>query len=233
MHKEINEPYSLSFRYQSGIYRVNVGDLFYVGSTGCFEKRHDQHKSDLARGIHHCTRLQEEFNKTGRFEMILLKMIPRKRDDSKADHDTRLRLNEQWMLDDNKGNPHLANSSESAFHNSNIGENLKARWQNPQFREAQIKRMKARRGDAVTPESRERMAQAKRGVKNPKSHACEITMDGKSRKFESVREAALAYGVNQQAMDLWMRGVVPWPGTGKRRPRAGTAHLTGMTGRLI
>lgn len=233
MHAQLNTPYHPGLCNLSGTYRVNVGSLFYVGSTTNYGKRHSQHKCDLEAGTHPNKRLQDEFNATRHFEFIALTEIQRKTDDSDKDHTERLKLHEQWLLDAHKGDPNFANGSESSRHNTTIGDYMKAKWQDPQFRQAQILRMKSRRGFAVPAHTREKMSKAKRGKNNINSRPCVIHFQGQSHHFECVTDAAKHFGTTQQAMDQWMRGITPWPGSGKRKPKPCNAHLSGMTGNLL
>jgi hypothetical protein len=233
VHTQLNEPYSAGHFHTAGTYRVNVGPVFYVGSTTCYGKRSATHKSDLASGIHRNAKLQAAYSERGTFEFVLLTVIPRKRHDTDADHEARLRLNEQWLIDASKDDPNFANTSESSTYNTTAANGLRAKWQDPAWRESQITRLKARKGDLITAETRSLLAKAKTGGCNPKSTPCKTTLAGVTKKFPTVKAAADFHGVRQQTMDLWMRGVVPWPGTGKRRPKAASAHLTGLTGELM
>lgn len=233
MHNQLNKPYTPDHYHEAGTYRINVGSMFYVGSTTSFGNRRSQHKCDLQSGNHPNKKLQAAFDDSDHFEFIILSLIPRKPDDSDKDHAERLKFNEQLLLNAHKGDTNLANGSESARHNSTIGEYMKAKWLDPQFRDAQITRMKARRGTEISEETRRKMSEAKKGAGNPNSTPCEITLHGTTTQFQSVSEAAKYFGTTQQAMDHWMRGLTPWPGSSNRKPRPSTAHLIGMTGKLL
>lgn len=230
MHPQLNTAYHPSLFHCAGTYRVNVGPVFYVGSTTCYGSRNSDHRARLERGEHPNKRLQAAFNDHQCYEFIVLTEIPRKHDDSDKVHAARLKLNEQWLLDKHQGDPLMANGSASSTHNTTIGDWLKAKWQDPEFREAQITRMKSRSGTAISEETRRKMSEAKKGAKNYQSRPCVINFKGESKHFESSSAAAAHYGATQQAMDLWLKGITPWPGTGPRKPRR--RDLIGMTGKF-
>jgi hypothetical protein len=231
MHPQLNTPYRPALYHCAGTYRVNVGPMFYVGSTTCFGSRNSDHRVRLERCEHPNKRLQVAYNASQSYEFIVLTEIPRKEDDSDKDHAARLKLNEQWLIDAHQGDPLLTNGSTSSTHNSTIGDWLKEKWQDPEFREKQITRLKARRGDAISEETRRKMSEAKKGANNAKSRPCIIHFNGESKRFASVLEAADHYGASQQSMDQWLKGTIPWPGTGPRKPKR--TDLIGMTGKLI
>lgn len=151
---------------------------------------------------------------TGTF--TILKEMPRKPAESDHDYHARLRT---WS--------HIRGGTVP-----DAGDGLRRKWQGPEWRAAQVARKKERRGDLVSAETRAKMASAKRGDRNPNARGCRISFGGTVLDFTTATDAARHYGVSQQTMDLWLRKVVPWPGTGKRKPRSG-AHLIGMTGAYL
>lgn len=52
----------------TGLYRIIVGDLFYIGSSVSLKDRIEKHINLLYRGKHYSTRLQNEFNKLSKPE---------------------------------------------------------------------------------------------------------------------------------------------------------------------
>ena len=108
------------------------------------------------------------------------------------------------------------------------GERMRLRWQDPEWRAATVARMREARR-VTSDETRAKLSASKKGVRNMNARRCRIVFGGMSLDFPTVTEAAHHYEVSQQTMDLWLRGVTPWPGTGKRTPRAGK-HLVGITG---
>jgi len=91
------------------------------------------------------------------------------------------------------------------------------RWQDPEFR---AKMKEARRRYSPTPETREKMANQKRGAKNVKSRAIIATsITGELHRFDSTSTAAIFFNVSQQVMQQLMAGKISWPGTGPRKCR--------------
>lgn len=220
-------PYDPSRFHVGGIYAVFVGDLFYLGSTRKLGSRNSDHRTRLEQGIHPNPLLQEAFNAGGSYSMVILKLLPEKPEEPAADYRTRREMWEQVELDRWFGKPGCANRSENSGYNTGNGEIMRRMWQDPVFREAQMVRLKARKGDAISAETRKRMSDAKRGRRNPKATPCKVG----DRRFDSATEAARAFGVPQQVMHLWLTGAVPWPGTGPRAPRR--KDLIGLTGHFL
>jgi hypothetical protein len=231
MQHQLNCHYHPGLCNTPGTYRINCGSVFYIGSSVRMGQRHCNHRKMLEQGTHQNKKLQGAYTATGHYVFTALTEIPKLDADQGADHRDRLRAAEQLLLDAHAGDPCLANASTSSIHNSNIAEVTAARWRDPEFREKQVKRLKARRGDAVLPKTRKLMSEAKKGKRNHKSTPCFTTFNGETLFFESVNQAATHHGVNQQAMDLWMRGKVAWPGTG--RLPAKIKRLIGLKGGLI
>jgi hypothetical protein len=231
MQHQIDRPYSPDLCNASGTYRVNCGDVFYLGSSSRLGARNSEHRTSLEKGSHPNVKLRQAYALTGQYVFTVITVIPRLDSDQGHDHRGRLEDAEQLLLDAHAGDPCLANGSTSSTHNSNIGEVLASKWRDPEFRTRQVNLLKARCGDAVLPETRKLMSEAKRGKRNHKSTPCFTSFNGETMFFESVNQAAVHHGVNQQAMDLWMRGKVAWPGTG--RLPAKIKRLIGLTGGLI
>jgi hypothetical protein len=231
MQHQINRHYSSDLCTTPGTYRINCGEVFYLGSTTRLGYRNSEHRTTLAKGKHPNKTLQVAYAASGHYTFTVLTVIPALAGDVIGDLKGRLKLAEQELLDTHAGDPCLANVSTSSTHNSTIGGWLAGKWQEDDFRKAQIKRLKAQKGKAVTHSTRKLMSEAKKGKNNVKSRPCMIHFNGESLKFDCVSDAAAHYGVTQQVMDAWLRGVTPWPGTGSRRPKLWS--LTGMTGEMI
>jgi hypothetical protein len=231
MQNQINRPYSPDLCNLSGTYRANCGKVFYIGSAARLGRRNSEHRTLLEKGEHPNRKLQEAYAATGHYLFTALTEIPSLETDQGKDHRDRLRAAEQLLLDAHAGDPCLANASTSSIHNSGIGELLAARWRDPEFRAANLPLFMSRLGVEVLPETRKKMSEAKRGKRNYKATPCFTHFNGESHTFETVSEAAAHHGVSQQTMDLWMRGIVPWPGTGTKRARIW--RLIGITGGLI
>jgi hypothetical protein len=228
MQHQLNRHYSSDLCTTPGTYRVNCGEVFYIGSTSRLGHRNSEHRTTLGRGKHPNKTLQAAYTATGQYTFTVLTVILPVEG---ADLKSRLKQAEQELLDTHAGDPCLANVSTSSTHNSAIGGWLSSKWQEDNFRDTQIKRLKARRGKAITKATRKLMSEAKKGKNNVKSRPCMIHFNGESLKFDCVSDAAAHYKVKQQVMDAWLRGITPWPGTGPRKPKLWS--LTGMTGEMI
>jgi len=212
---------------ESGVYRVNVGKFFYIGSSNNLEARRRDHHLNLRKGIHHSTLLQRAFNDLGTFEMVVIKEIPRKRDDSDRDLTQRLLLNEQWALNELIDGEFCCNTSLDAGFNSWAGNNLRKKWQDPEFR---AKMSMIARSRPKTDAEKKKMAAAKIGGRNPRAKACTLRFNGETLRFPTGQAAADHFSVTQQAMDSWLRGLTPWPGEGARKPRPHNRWLVGLSG---
>ena len=179
---------------QAGAYRVTSGDYFYLGSTQDFENRRNHHRWALAAGRHCSVKLQAAYDAGGGMKFERLRIC----DEGLLTPQEM----EQELLDFYAGNTRLCNANSSAF---GPDEAMKSRARERVADPARF---------AIT---RERMAAAKRGARNAKARAVRITLPGgETQDFPCVSDAATFFGVSQQLMDLWIRGVVPWPGTGTR-----------------
>lgn len=223
------EPYHPSLAKAAGTYWIQAGASFYIGSTTGLGKRIWTHRAELKAGDHPNKALQAAYDAAGTMEAYLLTEVPRKRDDSDHDHRKRLQFHEQLALDEHFARPGCTNESESSRFNSNIGRITKANWQQPEFRAAQLERLKTQARNP-TPEARAKMAKAKTGAANPMARPCTILHNGETLRFPACRNAAQHFGVTAQAMDNWLSGASPWPGQGKRKPRPQNRHLAGITG---
>ena len=226
-------PYQPNMNSLAGTYRIEVGPAFYLGSTTALGSRVSQHRADLEAGTHPNATLQAAYDKHGTFAAYLLKEVPRKRDDTDKDHRKRLQFHEQALLDALFFKKNCANTSQNSGFNSTLSDTMKARWQDPEYRETRLRSLRAARIDnprEVSPETRERLAAAKQGARNPNARPCTLSLAGETFHFDTGAEAAAHFGTTQQAMDAWLKGHSPWPGTGARKPRPQNAHLVGLTG---
>lgn len=224
-------PYEACHRLSGGVYRVTVGRFFYIGSTRSLGSRRSDHKIRLEAGTHPCAALQLAFDEIGKFEMTITWLVPEKPSESKEDHRRRLRMLEQIELNAWFGKRGCTNGSSDSGFNTKIGAWLKRKWADPEFRESQVARLKARKGDAVSAETRGRMSLAKQRGRHHAARKCFTTFGGATLHFSCVRDAAEHLGVSQQVMDLWLRGIVAWPGTGRKSRSYG--HLEGLTGAYV
>lgn len=206
----------------SGVYRLEVGTSFYVGSTRHLGARYSDHKVGLEAGEHPNPGLQDAFDQGGEIRMTLVEEVPLKPIDSKDDHVKRLKFREQLVLDRVFGTPGCCNRSSSSTLGRGIGEIMKQRWQDPEFRTGMAEKMRelGRKGKSV--ETRRRMAEAKRGSRNVKSLRCMVRFGGEAREFGSITEAAAAYGILAKDLTNWLAGRAFFPtefsASGRRYP---------------
>lgn len=231
MFEQLNAPYSPEFCNEAGTYRVDVGPAFYVGSTTRLGQRHSSHRVDLERGQHPNKRLQAAWDEHRDFRFTVLTLIPRKEIDQGRDHVERLKFHEQLLLDQLFADPNCCNASENSRYNTTISDVMKAKWRDPEFRATHTARLREHR-TPPGPETRARMAAAKRGLAGVRSRPCVLDIPGRGElAFESASEAARFVGVSQQLLHQWLTGAAAWPGTGPRKPRR--PGLVGLRGRFI
>lgn len=192
---------------------LRAGQAFYVGSSRNFRKRRYNHKSDLVNGRHPNKKIQAAFDAHGSAEFIPLEFIRPLKNEQIHAFSSRLKSAEQRILDERQGNPGLCNFSANAFGPDN-GDLIKAKWRDASYREAISSKL---RGRKQSNETRDKMSESKRGSKNVKSKAVVVTNpDSTVTRFACASEAAKFFGVSQQLFDQWIRGVIAWPGTGRR-----------------
>lgn len=235
MLTEINTPYRPELCHRAGTYCLSVNGNHYYGSSTRLGARRSDHRARLRRGEHPNKAMQAAFDAAPdglQFTVLSItqEVYPA---NTKATKEL-LREAEQKLLDAAKDAGGLLNASSSATYNSNISETLKEKWAtDTQYRERQLAAAQRRRGKPVSRETRNRMSDAKKGRKNPNARACVVQFEGKTHRFDCVTDAARHFGVKQQIMDGWMRGLFPFPGSGIRNPRRSNRHLIGMTGRYV
>lgn len=195
------------------VYKVSCGEHFYIGSTSNLDRRRRDHEWRLKRGIHPVPELQKAFDDGGKFSIM---DIPGTRVDPNSENlRDILRSIEQEKLDHQFSVKGCCNRSPNA-RGPNNGEMMKDKWKDPEFREKMTSFLKSRKGVAVTEETRSKMATAKRGARNANSREVIVTHpDGSITRFPCVSDAAKFFRVSQQLMDMWIKGTVSWPGTGK------------------
>lgn len=234
MFDQPDAPYDPKFCNQSGIYRVDVGPKFYLGSTTRLGSRHSSHRADLAAGKHPNKALQAAWDEHQDFRFTVLTLIPAKDCDEGRDHAERLKFHEQILLDRLFSDPGCCNASESSRYNTTLSGVMKAKWRDPEFRVSATRKLQeARKANPVGPGTREKMAAAKRGLAGPAARPCVLQLPGSDAElaFESVTEAAAFAGVSQPTMQGWVSGRTPWPGQGPIPPRV--RRLAGLRGRYI
>jgi hypothetical protein len=221
--------YQPNMSKDAGVYRINVGAFFYIGSTTFLGSRVSDHRTRLEKGEHPVPALQQAWNEIRTFEAVLIKAVPRKAHDTDKDHSDRLRFHEDALIRKLHGTEGCCNRSTTVYYNSDVGGNLGEKWKDPEYRARMITILKGRE---FSDETRAKMAEAKTGKNNPNARACIIHFGGESLKFDSATEAAAHYGVTQQAMDGWLGGKSGWP-TADGKTRQQNRRLAGMTGEYL
>jgi len=215
----------------SGTYVIKIGSLLYVGSTVNLSRRKCDHQWRLRAGKHPVVAMQAEFNRCKEFSFLPQEFMRHGAKESEQDFRDRLKAAEQLLLDHHKENRELANRSmnargpDKACHWWTISEVRRDEWVR--------KLSEAQKGRVFSEETKERMATAKKGHRNPKATPCRVWCpDGSATLFETVTAAAAFLGVTQQVLDLWLSGKVPWPGTGHKL-RKKTAWLVPYRAELV
>lgn len=199
----------------SGTYQLSAKGFFYLGSSTDFRRRRADHQWRLRRGVHPCKRIQKAFDDGVPVAFTPIEFIRVKSGESAESFRARLHDAEQKMLDQQFGSPNIENKSRNAAGPDN-GELLKSRWLDPQYRRIMAEHMTKIAQLPKSPETREKMAAAKRGARNVKSRAVIVTKpDQSTQRFESASDAAKFFNVSQQLFDQWMKGISAWPGTGR------------------
>lgn len=210
-------PYTDNHWYMAGVYRINVGKVFLGGSAVEIGHAIANHHWMLKEGIHPSGGLQAAFAAGGEISAEVVLEVPRKVDDTDHEHRRRIKFREHLYVGQIFGTPGCANRTKDVgFHGVSVGRSAEALG-------AMAKKPKS-------PETLKKMSIAKRGGRNVNARACVLEFRGEEFRFDTGTGAADHFGVTQQTMDLWLRGIVPWPGKGKRKPRAG-GRLVGLTGR--
>lgn len=216
--------------FQSGTYIVRCGTVFYVGSSTNLLSRRRGHNWELRRGFHSNEKLQKAFNESGDFQFTPVDHIDRCAGEPDEAFRKRLRDAEQQLLDFYAMDTGLANKSRSAFGPDN-GDLLRKRWEDPRYRKLMSDHMKGR---VFSEETKRKMSKAKQGVGNPKARSVEVDCpDGTKKHFPTVTDAAGFFGVSQQLMDQWLKGITAWPGTGVKAPRVKNRWIADYSARMM
>lgn len=205
----------------SGVYRIIVGKLFYVGSSSKFISRQRDHFWRLRKGTHPVETLQKEYDKLGDVIFEPLEYMYRGKDESDTEFRDRLRAAEQKKIDELFADPLwdglIVNRSRNA-RGPDCSELMRKKWQEPEFREKMMSFLNARKGVPISDETRKRMSNAKRGANSPVAMPMEVYIPcpghgiGPSMhlKFETITDMAKYLNVSQQAATAWVnKGAKP------------------------
>jgi hypothetical protein len=192
----------------SGTYMLKVGDLFYVGSSLNLKKRKQDHFWNLKNGSHHVKRLQNHYDQIGSVDFKVIHEVIAVIDETNRDTLKKtIQKLEQSLIDLYCGELNFCNTSKNS--KGPDSEIAKKRWGNAEYRRKVITGMKSR---IVTEESKHKMSESKKGFRNPKSRKVIVeNPDGTETIYDTVTSAAKFFGVSQQLMDQWLKGIVSWP----------------------
>lgn len=153
---------SPQWQRKSGIYKLKIGDGFYIGSAVVLTKRLAQHYNDL-RAIRHCNiHLQRSFNKIGTIDFDIVEIV---------EDVTQLIAREQYYIDTLKPRYNIATKagSQLGFRHSaetklliskmQIGRNMSL--------ETRRKMSESRKGKCLTESHKNNLSKSKIGNKNP------------------------------------------------------------------
>jgi hypothetical protein len=191
-----------------GTYMLKVGDLFYVGSSLNLKKRKQDHFWNLKNGTHHVKRLQNHYNKIQLASFVVIHEINVSIEKcDKCMIRQAIQKLEQSLIDMYYGDHNFCNTSKNA--KGPDSEIAKKRWKNESYRKKVTDKLKSR---IFTKESRQKMSESKKGIRNPKSRKVIVeNPDGTQTTYNTVTDAAKFFGVSQQLMDQWLKGIVSWP----------------------
>ena len=188
-------------QHGGGTYKVKCGEFFYFGSTMYFAKRRYSHLYTLKKGTHPNPGIQAAFNETGEFSFHIIELL---------DVDSDMRPAEQALIQQHREHPHLCNirDAETTYLSDEVFDAIRAASPGRYDRSAA---------------ARERIAESKRGIRNPKARTVIVTHpDGSEVEHPTQTAAAAFFGVSQQALQQWMSGKIAWPGS---NPRVGREHI--------
>jgi hypothetical protein len=225
-----NVEYRPCFFHTTGVYRLQVGGYFYIGSSIAVGARRSEHVLALKRKEHRIPKLQAAWDSGAPMKFIIVQETRPKSWDKKDDGRARARLLEDQEIKKHFGSEYCCNLSDSAYCNSEIGEAARRKWMDPEYRSRQIARIRESRKIPISDECRRKMALAKTGARNVKSRSCTLTYNGKVMNFVTGTEAAKHFGVSQQIMHLWLTGQCKWSGVGRTPKSIHARSLIGLRG---
>lgn len=210
MAERTNLPYTAALANSVGVYRLDVGESFLIGSGAGLGAIWSGHVAALRAGSHLNTKLQAAWVPGAKVSFTVLVEVYVKNwggDDGVP----RAKMLEGEVLAGLLGTPGCCNM--------------------PFVFVAPVRKAAPRLGYLHSPEIRARLSAAKTGAGNPRSKGCRFELNGETFSFETVTAAAKHFRVSQQLVDQWLRGVSAWPGTGARRTRV--SWLVGLTGQYV
>lgn len=209
----------------AGVYQINIGPFFYIGSSKNMKCRACNHFSDLKHGRHRNHRTQAAFATHGNATWKILHPVPFEWGETETSLKAKLFVAEQSFISAHHGTEHCLNISSTSIGTTCPRPDVAARWNDPNFRA----KAAANKDRVPTNETRAKMTKAKLGGRNPKAREVTLSFEGSDLSFDCASAAARHFGVSQQVMEGWLAGRFPWPGDGIRVSRA-ALHLVGLRG---
>lgn len=201
---------------------IRVGESFYIGSSTRIDRRKRDHLWRLRSGKHPIPALQDAWDKHGTADVISIEFVSQRDMDKTAWRDA-LRASEQRLLNEHFGQAGCCNRSK----NARGPDKDIAACRKPLSAETRKRMSDARKLYKPTDAARRKMADAKRGSRNPKAVPVAVLSPmGELIEFASATAAAAWAGVSQQLFEQWMKGKSAWPGTGRFTKRHDLAWLT-------
>jgi len=196
-----------------GVFLLRVGSKYLVASSPDIAKTVADHTQNLQFGVHENQELQDEFDRTPTPPtMEIVTPVPRKPIDTDKDHEMRLLLHEQFVLDRHFRLPGCVNTSPSSgFTNA------------PKL--------------TPRPKHRSKDQGSRAPINHPHAKACVLLFRGERLEFPSINHAASHFKIHQPILSTWLRGKALWPGVPRPNRKPGTPdpylHLHGLTGWLV
>jgi hypothetical protein len=218
MKIELSEcPYQPHHHMTCGVYRLQIGECFYIGSGARIGSRFSTHINELKAGTHRSAKLQAAWDKHRSAEKIIVQEVIPKAWDKTDDGTERAKLLEDQEIKRRFNEPGCCNLSSSAYYNTRIGETMRSKWQDPEFRAMMREKLAPSWSAPRSAETRAKMSLAKTGANNPKSRSITIIQNGEILKFPTSRELADHLGISQQAAYAMTKSKA-WPRLYKPNP---------------
>lgn len=186
------------------------------------------HISDLKHGRHHNCHMRAAYDIHKAASWEIIERVSSRYQETPVSLKARLYEAEQRHISEHHGKPYCLNISRTAigatYHHPEIAE----RWRQPEYRERMMA-LRLQRNYRPSEATKEKMAAAKRGERNPNARPVVLVFKGEEFRFPCASHAARHFGVTQQIMDFWLKGKCSWPGTG-RRTRKVNQRLIGLVG---
>lgn len=227
------------------VYRIDVGNKYYYGSTKHMHIRYRDHKNRLLNNKHENKIIQHAFNKYQKFNMIVVAAF---------ETDIECRNFEQKYLDclnigDNKKCMNISQNVDkivcgplSRKHKENLS--IAARKKPRMTEKTKRKISESKKGTVISEEQRKKQSKSMRGkhsgkdnpmygTKSPMAKIITLTMPNKEKLiFDSIFDAANHINVPYTTLYCWISGRSEFPGQTKIKVSK-YKHLIGLTASYI